>query len=123
MRMELLVSVLLASLFGVIATKAHSESSAAAVVALEARDGGVTVTGKAIAFTAGDYNASMMISKSGPSGITKTIQSGSFELEAGASAEIGTLGLSFSAGDNLSVTVEVTQDGVLLSRAVSETGR
>ncbi|WP_099864397.1 curli-like amyloid fiber formation chaperone CsgH [Pararhizobium haloflavum] len=101
---------------------AHAdEGPALAAVSIEPGDGGVTIVGRATALEGGRYEARMVIEKSGTSGRTSTRQGAHLDLAAGESADVARVGLSLQAGDSLAVTVEVMEDGAVVSRATTQT--
>jgi hypothetical protein len=115
-----LSSVLLVStLFTALPVPAASLETAAAIaiITVERTDAGLSVTGGALALSAGDYDAVMSIDKYGKSGTMKTKQAGKMSLGAGQSSSIAKVGLSYEAGDKVDIRLDVTASGKAVSQA------
>lgn len=90
------------------------------IVFSEAGDS-ITITGRVLAVTAGDFDVAMTLEKLGPSGRTSTRQHGSFSLLAGEKADVATLAVSLYAEDHISVDLDVLANGLVIWHATSKT--
>ncbi|MBP0441051.1 curli-like amyloid fiber formation chaperone CsgH [Tianweitania sediminis] len=106
------------------ASPAYAQSAAAvATVEASATEGGVRLVGRAVALADGRYEAKMAIRKSGRSGETSTTQGGAFELQAGKTADVASVGLSMVPGDTLVVDLVLTAGGEEVSRTMLSVGK
>lgn len=81
----------------------------------------ITITGRILAVTAGDFDVAMTLEKVGPSGRTSTRQHGSFSLLAGEKADVATLAISMNTEDNISVDLDVLANGSVIWQVSSKT--
>jgi hypothetical protein len=112
-------AVLVASFLTASPVPAGSLETAAAVATITVgrSDAGLSVTGGALALSAGDYDAVMSIDKHGKSGAMKTKQAGKMSLGAGQSGSIAKVGLSYEPGDKVDIRLDVTAGGKAVSQA------
>lgn len=89
-------------------------------ISIETVDGSVVVTGSATAISAGTYDVALNVTKEGTSGRASTRQGNAVTLAAGETQSVGRMGFNLQPGDALSVTIEVSQDGLVVSRSSSE---
>jgi hypothetical protein len=92
-------------------------ATAVATITVGRSDAGLSVTGGALALSAGDYDAVMSIDKHGKSGTMKTKQAGKMSLGAGQSGSIAKVSLSYEAGDKVDIRLDVTAGGKAVSQA------
>jgi hypothetical protein len=112
-------ALLAASLFmvGPVAAASLEAAAAVATITVGRTDAGLSVTGGALALSAGDYEATMSIDKHGKSGTMKTKQAGKMSLGVGQSGSIAKVGLSYEPGDKVDILLDVTADGKAVSQA------
>lgn len=120
--MRALLSVL-AVLMSHSGAQAQGAGAAVASIAVEASQAGVTLRGQALALSAGRFETSMRIEKSGPSGRTSTTQGGALSLAAGEAGTVATVGLSLAPGDTLSIELVVTAGGQVVSTSQLSVGQ
>ena len=101
--------------------RAGDESAALALIGVETSDGGIEVVGSAVAVESGTFDGEMVIDRQGASGSVSTRQSRNLVLSAGERADIARVGVSYQAGDRLSVTVTLKRDGAIVSQATLST--
>lgn len=77
---------------------AAAQATAVATIEVMGTANGVRISGRALALSAGRFDAELRIEKDGRAGRTATTQGGSVTLEAGRSADIATVGLSLAPG-------------------------
>ena len=126
MRMSLpKASLLVACLAGAGAlpeTSYAADGVALALIDVEARADGIEIVGSALAIEAGTFEGEMVIDRKGASGSVATRQSRDFVLSAGERSDIARVGVSYQAGERLSVTVTLRRDGNTVSEATLSTG-
>lgn len=99
------------------AAQAAGPAAAVAVIDVEAAPNGVRISGRALALSAGRFEATMRVEKSGPAGRSNTTQGGSATLDAGKSSSVATVGLSVAPGDRLEVELVLTgENGAEVAR-------
>lgn len=106
-----------------LAMPAHADDMGGALALIGVNTGkdGIEVVGTALAIEAGVFKGEMVIDRKGASGTVSTRQSRDLTLAAGDQADIARVGVSYRTGDQLTVTVKVTRDGVLISEATLST--
>ncbi len=97
--------------------EADEKSGALALISVNAGEDGIEVVGTALAIEAGAFKGEMVVDRKGSSGTVSTRQSRDVTLAAGDQADIARVGVSYRAGDQLTVTVTLTRDGALVSEA------
>jgi uncharacterized phage protein gp47/JayE len=112
--------LLAAAAVGLSAPAVSQDRAAEGSVSIEAIDGSVVVTGSATAVTAGTYDVALSVIKEGISGRAATRQGNAVTLAAGETQAVGRMGFNLQRGDALSATIEVSQNGILVSRSSSE---
>jgi hypothetical protein len=113
----------LAALAGGAAAAQDAASSAAlGWISLEPSAAGVVIVGHALAFAAGEVDATMTVSRSGKAGTSRTRQSDRVTLAAGGAATLSRTALSFAPGDRLDVELELSRGGHVLSRSRLDSG-
>jgi uncharacterized phage protein gp47/JayE len=112
--------LLAAAAVGLSAPAVSQDRAAEGSVSIEAIDGSVVVTGSATAVTAGTYDVALSVIKEGASGRAATRQGNAVSLAAGETQAVGRMGFNLQRGDALSVTIEVSQNGIVVSRSSSE---
>jgi hypothetical protein len=108
---------------GILSEPSHAsdESSALALIGVDMRDDGIEVVGTALAAEAGAFKGEMVIDRRGASGSVSTRQSRDVVLAAGEQADIARVAVSYRPGDRLSVTLTLTRDGAVVSKATLST--
>lgn len=89
-------------------------------ISIETRGGTIFVEGSATAFGAGTYDVALDIVKTGKSGRAATRQGSALTLAAGETRSVGRMGFNLMPGDELSVAIEVSRDGQIVSRSSSD---
>jgi uncharacterized phage protein gp47/JayE len=112
--------LLAAAAVGLSAPAVSQDRAAEGSVSIEAIDGSVVVTGSATAVTAGTYDVALSVIKEGTSGRAATRQGNAVTLAAGETQAVGRMGFNLQRGDALSATIEVSQNGIVVSRSSSE---
>ncbi|GLQ37356.1 hypothetical protein GCM10007908_09760 [Rhizobium albus] len=112
--------LLAAAAVGLSAPAVSQDRAAEGFVSIEATDGSVVVTGSATAVTAGTYDVALSVIKEGASGRAATRQGNAVTLAAGETQAVGRMGFNLQRGDALSATIEVSQNGIVVSRSSSE---
>ena len=116
-----LLVVVIAALAGAqVATPVIAEAGAEGNISIESLDGQVLVEGQAVASVAGTYDVKLRIVKEGRAGRAATDQGNTLTLSAGESRSVGRTAFNLDKGDVLSVTIEISQDGDVISRASSD---
>jgi hypothetical protein len=100
---------------------AGENDGALAVISVNPQDSGIEVVGSVLAIDAGLYRGELIIDRQGASGKVSTRQAREVTLAAGATADIARVGISYNSGDDLTVTVKLTRDGAVISRATLST--
>ena len=96
---------------------ARAESGAFALIEVNARDGGIEIAASALALTAGEYDAEMVIDRRGAGGTVSTRQGRKLSLGDGETGDISRVGVSYQVGDSLVVTVTVKRDGIVIAES------
>lgn len=112
--------LLAAAAVGIAAPAVGQDRAAEGSVSIEAIDGSVVVMGSATAITAGTYDVALSVIKEGISGRAATRQGNAVTLAAGETQAVGRMGFNLQRGDALAATIEVSQNGILVSRSSSE---
>lgn len=114
-----LALLLLAPFWSAAMPEAWADGAGAVVVISSKLDtaGSIMVSADVLAFAAGSLHGEMVISRKGKAGTINTQQARDFVLEAGQSAVIASVGVSFESGDSLTVSATVTQDGKVVSQS------
>lgn len=92
---------------------------AVGVIDLEPGENTITVTGRVVALVEGHYDAAMSVKRSGKSGNTNSTQKGAFDLAPGESADVARMGISYAPGDDLSVGLTISRNGVAIWRTTA----
>lgn len=101
---------------------ADEKGGALALISVDAGKDGIEVVGTALALAAGAFTGEMVIDRKGGAGTVSTRQSRDLTLAAGERADIARVGVSYAAGDRLTVTVKLTRDGATVAQATLSTG-
>ena len=99
------------------AARAAEESAALALIGVNAREGNIEVVGGALALEAGTFLGEMVIDRQGASGAVSSRQSREVTLATGEEADIARVGVSYTPGDRLTVTVILKREGIVVSQA------
>jgi len=96
---------------------AGEESAALALIGVNARDGSIEVVGGALAVEAGTFLGEMAVDRQGATGTVSSRQSREVTLATGEEADIARVGVSYTPGDRLTVTVILKREGIVVSQA------
>lgn len=105
---------------GLSAAPANAGAAAEGSISIKSLDGQVLVEGQAFASTSGTFDVKLSIVREGAAGRAATDQGSILTLSAGESRSVGQAAFNLEKGDVLFVTIEIRQEGEIISRASSD---
>lgn len=105
---------------GLSGAPASAGAAAQGSISIKSLDGQVLVEGQAVASTSGIFDVKLSIVREGAAGRAATDQGSTLTLSAGESRSVGQAAFNLEKGDVLFVTIEIRQNGEIISRASSD---